>query len=332
MTEPVSGVVGSDEPRVIVRADPDAVAAEAADFISSALAEAIATRGRADWVTTGGSAPVGIYPLLAREPLRSRVAWDKLHLWWSDDRFVPRDHPLSNVVPAEAMLLRTAVWSGESGQGAQGDDIEAGTTDGVWVPPEHIHPFPTTEAIARGVGADWCAAAYERVLRDAGLRVVDGWPAFDLVFLGLGPDGHVMSVFPGSETFGSQAWTAAVPAPDPRRAAHRAGDADAGRAWRRRSDPDGHDGRGKGRRHRPDLRARRRRARAARPVGPERQRHLDRRHGRCRPTARGLTGGARGQAGARSRSRRTRPARVAVGSVAAASRYRTRSVQPIAAS
>ena len=213
MTEPVSGVVGPDEPRVIVRADPDAVAAEAADFISSALAEAIATHGRADWVTTGGSAPVGIYPLLAREPLRSRVAWDKLHLWWSDDRFVPRDHPLSNVVPAEAILLRTAVWSGESGQGAQGDDIEAGTTDGVWVPPEHIHPFPTTEAIARGVGADWCAAAYERVLRDAGLRVVDGWPAFDLVFLGLGPDGHVMSVFPGSETFGSQAWTAAVPAP-----------------------------------------------------------------------------------------------------------------------
>jgi 6-phosphogluconolactonase len=213
MTErsPAPGLSG--EPAIIVRADPDAVAAEAAAFIASTLASAIAARGRADWVTTGGSAPVGIYPLLSREPLRSQVAWDWLHLWWSDDRFVPHDHPLSNVVPAEALLLRTAVWSGESGQGAQGDDIEAGTTEGVWIPPAHVHPFPTTEAIARGVGADWCAAAYERVLRDSELRIVDGWPAFDLVFLGLGPDGHLMSVFPDSATFGSVAWTAAVPAP-----------------------------------------------------------------------------------------------------------------------
>jgi 6-phosphogluconolactonase len=213
MTERSGADASSGEPRIVVLPDPDAVAAEAAEFIASALSAAIAARGRADWVTTGGSAPVGIYPLLSREPLRSRIAWDRLHLWWSDDRFVPHDHPLSNVVPAEALLLRTAAWSGESGQGAQGDDIDAGATEGVWVPPEHVHPFPTTEAIARGVGADWCAAAYERILRGSGLREVNGWPAFDLIFLGLGPDGHVMSVFPGSDTFGSPAWTAAVPAP-----------------------------------------------------------------------------------------------------------------------
>jgi 6-phosphogluconolactonase len=213
MTQPSASAGAADEPRIIVRPDADAVATEAAEFIASALAAAIGARGRADWVTTGGSAPVGIYPLLSREPLRSLVAWDRLHLWWSDDRFVPHDHPLSNVVPAEALLLRTAAWSGESGQGAQGDDIEVGATEGIWIPPDHVHPFPTTEAIARAVGADWCAAAYERVLRDSGLRVVDGWPAFDLMFLGLGPDGHLMSVFPGSATFESAAWTAAVPAP-----------------------------------------------------------------------------------------------------------------------
>jgi 6-phosphogluconolactonase len=213
MTEPASPISGPDEPQVVVRADPDAVAAEAAEFIASALAAAIAARGRADWVTTGGSAPVGIYPLLSREPLRSRIDWERLHLWWSDDRFVPRDHPLSNVVPAEAVLLRTAVWSGESGQGAQGDDIGAGLAEGIWIPPDHIHPFPTTEAIARDAGAEWAASAYERLLRNSDLRIVDGWPAFDLILLGLGPDGHVMSVFPGSETFDSAAWTAAVPAP-----------------------------------------------------------------------------------------------------------------------
>ena len=213
MTDVSPAPSASEEPRVIVRPDPDAVAREAAEFIATSLAEAASVRGRADWVTTGGSTPVGIYPLLAREPLRSRVPWDQLHLWWSDDRFVPRDHPLSNVAPVEDILLRTAAWSGESGQGAQGDDIGAGLAEGAWIPPEHIHPFPTTEAIARGVGADWCAAAYERVLRDSGLRIADGWPAFDLILLGVGPDGHVMSVFPGSATLDSDAWTSAVPAP-----------------------------------------------------------------------------------------------------------------------
>ena len=102
-------------------------------------------------MTTGGSAPVGIYPLLAREPLRARVAWDKLHLWWSDDRFVPRDHPLSNVVPAEAILLRTAVWSGESGQGAQGTTSRRERRTASGSRPSTSTRFPRTEAIARGV-------------------------------------------------------------------------------------------------------------------------------------------------------------------------------------
>ena len=194
---------------------PDAAAAgaAAARFVAEGLRDAAATRGRVDFVTTGGSTPVAVYPLLAESPLRELIPWPLVHLWWSDDRFVPRDHPLSNVFPAEAVLLRTAAWSGESGQGAEGIDVDTGASSGVYIAPEHIHPFPCTEAIARGVGADWCAAAYERVLRDSGLPLDGGWPVFDLVLLGLGPDGHLMSVFPGSATFDSPAWTAAVPAP-----------------------------------------------------------------------------------------------------------------------
>ena len=201
------------EPDVLVLPDSDAVAAAAAQHLVAGLTSAIDHHGRADWVTTGGSTPLTIYPLLARGPLRSAVPWHLVHLWWSDDRFVPRDHPQSNVFPAEAMLLSLAAHSGESGEGAFGLDVDLGTEPGVHIPAGNVHPFPCTEAIARGVGPDWCAATYHAALREAPLRVVDGWPVFDLVLLGLGPDGHVMSVFPGSETFESAAWADGVPAP-----------------------------------------------------------------------------------------------------------------------
>lgn len=213
MIDPQPAGPGDDEPQVIILPDATAVAAKAARLVAETLQAAGAARGRVDFVTTGGSTPVAIYPLLARDPLRALVPWEHLHLWWSDDRFVPRDHPLSNVQPAESVLLRVAAWSGESGQGVQGDDIDAGVTEGVWLAPENIHPFPCTEAIARDVGPEWCAAAYDALLRDSGVRQVGDWPVFDLMLLGLGPDGHLMSVFPGSATFDSQAWAAAVPAP-----------------------------------------------------------------------------------------------------------------------
>lgn len=213
MIDPQATGPTNDEPTVIVLPDAAAAAAEAARLVAETLEAAGAAHGRVDFATTGGSTPVAIYPLLARDPLRALVPWEHLHLWWSDDRFVPRDHPLSNVQPAESVLMRVAAWSGESGQGVQGDDIDAGLTEGVWLPPQNVHPFPCTEAIARGVGPEWCAAAYDGLLRHSGIRRVGDWPVFDLMLLGLGPDGHLMSVFPDSDTFDSQAWTAAVLAP-----------------------------------------------------------------------------------------------------------------------
>lgn len=179
------------EPEIVVRPDPGSVAAEAAERIAATVAAAVEARGRAHWATTGGSTPAAIYRLLAAAPLRDRVPWDRIELWFGDDRFVPGDDPLSNAGLARDGLL-TAVP----------------------IPSHQVHPIPTDDCLAAGETPEQCAARYAAQLREAGIDVVDGWPAFDLVFVGIGPDGHLLSVFPGSSTFDRNDWALGVPAPD----------------------------------------------------------------------------------------------------------------------
>ena len=81
------------------------------------------------------------------------------------------------------------------------------------VPAENVHPFPTGRAIGGDWDADWCAQRLEDELRAAGLAEADGWPVLDLLFLGIGGDGHLLSVFPGSGAFDSDRWALAIPAP-----------------------------------------------------------------------------------------------------------------------
>ena len=94
-------------PELRVLPDPEAVAEAAATEIAEGLRAAIAERGVAHWSTTGGSAAPPIYRHLGTSPLRERVDWSKVHVWWGDDRFVPTDHPESNVMPLEQILLVT---------------------------------------------------------------------------------------------------------------------------------------------------------------------------------------------------------------------------------
>ena len=115
MTERASG---GGEPELRILDDQDATAKAAAELIAATLHEAIDRRGRADWATTGGSAPIGIYRQLASDPLRHSVPWEQVHVWWGDDRFVPRDHPLSNVLPFDQILLSATARAGLSGTGA----------------------------------------------------------------------------------------------------------------------------------------------------------------------------------------------------------------------
>ncbi len=199
------------EPAIEVLADAEAVSAAAAERIAATLTSRAAS-GPVHWATTGGSSAIGIYEALARPPLRDRVPWDRVHIWWGDERFVPRDHPLSNARLADSLLFRTSAFSGESGIGAGGIDVEDEAQPGIVIPAANVHPWPCADAIAAGEGPAACAGRY---VEEVG-RIVPsdgGWPAFDLVILGVGPDGHILSVFPGSPAIRSSDLALGIPAP-----------------------------------------------------------------------------------------------------------------------
>jgi 6-phosphogluconolactonase len=202
------------EPRIEVLPDPEATSRAAAEAIAEALVEAVARRGRADWATTGGSTPVGIYRELASSPLRERVPWHAVHVWWGDERYVPRDHPLSNANQLDQVLVSSAARAGLSGTGEYAIDVESGVEPGVPLPAANIHAPRMNDAIGLAAGPEWAATEYGDRLRDAALPASDdGFPVFDLMLVGVGSDGHVLSAFPNSPLFDEEAWVAAVPAP-----------------------------------------------------------------------------------------------------------------------
>jgi 6-phosphogluconolactonase len=180
------------EPRIVRVPDAAATGPAAAAAIADALARAVAVRGRADWVTTGGSTPVPIYRALSGTAVRETVPWADTHVWWGDERFVPREHELSNVKPFDDALLRDGAAP---------------------LPRTNAHPFPVARTLAAGQDEAWCAAELSGELQASGIATEEDWPVFDIVLLGVGPDGHILSVFPGSATFDSTAWALAVPAP-----------------------------------------------------------------------------------------------------------------------
>jgi 6-phosphogluconolactonase len=175
---------------IVIASDAEAAADVAAARVAAVLRDAVAARGRADWATTGGSTAPGIYRRLVEPPHLGEVPWPAVHVWWGDDRFVPRDHPLSNIKPLDDILV-SAVPSLQP----------------------NLHPFRSGEAIGAGRDAASVARLLAAELAEAAPEVRDGFPVLDLVVLGVGGDGHILSVFPGSAVLDGIDWTADVPAP-----------------------------------------------------------------------------------------------------------------------
>ena len=140
--------------------------------------QAIAEHGRAHFVTTGGSTPVGIYRLLS-ERLRGALDWRRVHFWWGDDRFVPRDHPLSNVHgrrldPASAVAaVRRPVEQPQLPAPTSRRARSRASSS----PSSNVHPIPCGEAIARSEGTGLGRAARTTdELQAADLPVERGFP------------------------------------------------------------------------------------------------------------------------------------------------------------
>jgi 6-phosphogluconolactonase len=186
-------------PRIVVVADDRELGTRGAEYVCASLAQAIVDRGHAHLALTGGSTAIILYRAIASAGFRGRVDWRHVDLWWGDDRFVPLDHPDSNVLLVQDTLLA-----------AQATDPA-----GIVIPEANVHPFPIPAAEAEGEGPDGCAARYSRELVSSVPLDEHGLPVFDLVLLGVGPDGHFLSCFPGSPLVDAPAppICAGVPAP-----------------------------------------------------------------------------------------------------------------------
>jgi 6-phosphogluconolactonase len=152
--------------KIQVYPDAEAVSHAAAAYFVRLSRQAVARQGFFTVVLSGGSTPKRVHELLAQAPYRDQVDWQKVHVFWGDERCVPLDHPQSNAKMAFDTLLNH-----------------------VPVPREQIH------VMAGELPPAQSAAQYEAVLLN---YFPDGMPVFDLLFLGMGDDGHTASLFPGT--------------------------------------------------------------------------------------------------------------------------------------
>ena len=175
--------------RFTVLPDPDAVAVATADHFVATVRGAIEARGIARVALSGGGTPKQVYPLLLEPARRDAVEWSRVEFFWGDERAVPPDHPESNFGVAYGMLI---------------SQLPA-------TRPDRVHRMP-----AEAQDLEAAALSHESELRLAFGSRADEPPAFDLVWLGMGPDGHTASLFPGSAALDErERWVVANWAPGP---------------------------------------------------------------------------------------------------------------------
>jgi 6-phosphogluconolactonase len=167
--------------RIEAAPDLEKLANHTARWISNLAA---ASSGRFTICLSGGSTPRRLYQLLAASPHREAMPWERVHWFWGDERFVPWDHPDSNYRMAREALLAH-----------------------VPAPVQNVHGIETNDT------PEAAARRYEQTLRSYyGADALDPTrPLFDIELLGLGPDGHTASLFPGTKVLDErQRWVAEV--------------------------------------------------------------------------------------------------------------------------
>jgi 6-phosphogluconolactonase len=162
------------------------VVSDAAALAETALARLVEQMTKSEQeravCLTGGTTPKHMYAMMAQSPWRDRIPWGRVHWFMGDDRFVPYSDPLSNGGMAKRVVLDACA------------------------PADHIHMIDTDKDSPDGSAAD-----YEQMLRNH-LAQRQGPPLFDVVLLGVGPDGHTASLFPGSSAAReTKRWVVGVP-------------------------------------------------------------------------------------------------------------------------
>ncbi|HWR07253.1 6-phosphogluconolactonase [Sporomusa sp.] len=156
--------------RVIIADTPQAVWQKAAELFTLSAAHAIAARGRFTTALAGGTTPQVLYELLAADKYRQIISWEKVFIFWGDERCVPPGHADSNYrMIADTLLSKVPIPASNIFKMYLGDEQPAAA-----------------------------AAAYEHTLMQFFGLNSDEKPCFDLILLGLGHDGHTASLFPGS--------------------------------------------------------------------------------------------------------------------------------------
>lgn len=160
-------------PQVVVHATPDLLAKAVAARLVTRLVDAQAATGSASMVLTGGGIGIAVLTELRDNPARDAVDWRHVDVWWGDERFLPAGDPERNDTQARQALL-----------------------DSVPLDPARVHPYPSADGPA-GDDPEAAADLYARELA-AAARPEDhaDVPRFDVLLLGVGPEGHVGSIFP----------------------------------------------------------------------------------------------------------------------------------------
>ncbi len=183
---------------LVVLPDAGAVADTVAGELIAAIESVQHERGRADIVLTGGGLGIGVLSRVGEMVADAApgLRLDLLHLWWGDERFLPSGDADRNETQAREALLDR------------------------WAPPaSQVHPMPALDG-PDGDDVDAAAARYADELRAGTVAGVDGLPVLDVVLLGMGPDGHVASLFPGKSSLTAAGLTVAEhesPKPPPQR-------------------------------------------------------------------------------------------------------------------